>query len=260
MLSGQKVLITGASSGIGKACCQVFTREGAQVIATGRKDAPLKEVKANGNAVEYVLGDLTVTGECKRIVTEAANHLGGLTALVNCAGVLQGGAIGSVSLDNYMFNFKNNVQTVFEMMEHSIPFLQEAAAASHHPSIVNISSVNGKQAFAGCATYCASKAAVDQLTRCASVDLAPKGIRVNAVNPGVVITDLQKRGGMSDEAYEKFIDRSIKVTHPLAASLGRCCTPEEVGELCCFLVSAKASFITGECIAIDGSRQNLGAR
>ena len=105
-----------------------------------------------------------------------------------------------------------------------------------------------------------SKAALDQLTRCASVDLAADGIRVNAVNPGVIETNLQKAGGLSDENYAAFLKRSVEVTHPLSASLGRVGLPEEVGELIAFLVSDKAKFITGECIAIDGGRQNLGAR
>ena len=188
--------------------------------------------------------------------------LGGtLTTLVNCAGVLVGGAIQDCTLSQFNFNFKGNVQTVFEMTQHSIPFLKEYAAS--HPAeatIINVSSVNGKQSFAGTAAYCASKAAVDQLTRCASVDLAPFGIRANVVNPGVVLTPLQRRGGMSDENYEKFIERSISTTHPLGKALGRIALPEEVGELIAFLASNKSKFMTGECIAIDGGRQNLGAR
>jgi NAD(P)-dependent dehydrogenase (short-subunit alcohol dehydrogenase family) len=164
----------------------------------------------------------------------------------------------TATLDNFKYNFGANVQAVFEMMQSAIPFLKLSSALS--PSIINISSVNGKQAFKGCATYCASKAAVDQLSRCASLDLAPFNIRVNVVSPGVVETPLQRRGGMSDEAYAGFLDRSINVTHPLAAALNRVAQPEEVGELVSFLASKNAAFITGECIAIDGGRQNLGAR
>jgi NAD(P)-dependent dehydrogenase (short-subunit alcohol dehydrogenase family) len=104
------------------------------------------------------------------------------------------------------------------------------------------------------------KAAVDQLTRCASVDLAPDGIRVNAVNPGIIETNLQKSGGLNNEQYAAFLKRSIETANPLAASLGRVGQPEEVGELIAFLVSDKACFITGECIAVDGGRQNLGVR
>lgn len=166
--------------------------------------------------------------------------------------------MGDVDLSNYTFNMSINCQAPFEIMVHAIPHLKREK--NLFPSIVNVSSVNGKQSFAGCATYCMSKAAIDQLTRCASVDLANYGIRVNAVNPGVIETNLQKRGGLSDESYASFLKRSIEVTHPLSSSLGRVGQPEEVGELISFLVSDKAKFITGECIAIDGGRQNLGAR
>mmetsp|Transcript_34052 Transcript_34052/g.48380 ORF Transcript_34052/g.48380 Transcript_34052/m.48380 type:complete len:167 (+) Transcript_34052:364-864(+) len=166
--------------------------------------------------------------------------------------------MGAVTMDNYHYNMITNTQAPFEIMMHAIPYLKLQKDLS--PSVVTVSSVNGKQAFAGCISYCMSKAAVDQMTRCASVDLASHGIRVNAVNPGVIATNLQKAGGMGDEAYEKFVQRSIDITHPIASSLGRVGQPEEVGELIAFLVSHNAKFITGECICIDGGRQNLGAR
>ena len=85
-------------------------------------------------------------------------------------------------------------------------------------AIVNVSSVNAKQSFAGTASYCGSKAAIDHITRSASVDLAPHGIRVNCVNPGVVVTPLQKRGGMTDEVYAAFLKRSIEVSNSLLLS------------------------------------------
>jgi NAD(P)-dependent dehydrogenase (short-subunit alcohol dehydrogenase family) len=203
---------------------------------------------------------VTKVGECERLVNEAVSILKGLSTVVNAAGVLQGGAMGDdkVDLANYQHNMIANTQAPFEIMVHSIAHLRKEKDI--FPSIVNVSSVNGKQAFAACVTYCMSKAAVDQLTRCASVDLAKDGIRVNAVNPGVIETNLQKTGGLSDEQYAAFLQRSIEVTHPLAAALGRVGQPDEVGELIAFLVSDKAKFISGECIAVDGGRQNLGAR
>mmetsp|Transcript_20656 Transcript_20656/g.47713 ORF Transcript_20656/g.47713 Transcript_20656/m.47713 type:complete len:255 (+) Transcript_20656:104-868(+) len=251
-------LVTGASSGIGRAACQVLTSYGASVVGTGRNEAALSVLKQEGSIVDFVAADITKEGECKRIVGKAVQILGGLTAVVNGAGVLKGGAMGDVDLANYEFNMKANAQAPFEIMMHAIPHLREQKHLS--PSIVNVTSVNGKQAFASCATYCMSKAAIDHLTRCASVDLAKDGIRVNAVNPGVVKTNLHKNAGLSDEQYEAFLKRSIEATHPLASSLGRVCEPKEVGELVAFLISDKAKFMTGECIAIDGGRQNLGAR
>ena len=264
LLSGKYVLISGATSGIGLATAKIFIKEGANVIATGRNVAVLQALKQQIGSPRFdvVSGDLTEKDVCKKVVEEAVEKLGGkLTTLVNCAGVLKGGAVGSIKLDNFMFNLKGNTISVFEMMQHSIPHLKLAGNAKpSSASIINVSSVNGLQSFAGCASYCASKAAVDQLTRCAAVDLASDGIRCNAVNPGVIVTELQKRGGLDEQQYAAFLERSIDTTHPIAASRGKCGEPEEVGNLIAFLASDKAGFITGDCIAIDGGRQCLGAR
>jgi len=207
------------------------------------------------------VGDLLEEGGCKKIVEASVAELGGLTSLVNCAGVLKTGAFGSdtLNLENFMINFNGNTKTVFEMMLHAIPFLKKAGVTAC-PSIVNVSSINGLVSFAGVPAYCASKSAVDMLTKCAAVDLAQYGIRVNCVNPGVVETELQKRGGLNDEAYEKFLQRSIEVTHPLAQALHRLATPAEVGEAIAFLISDKAAFITGDSLKIDGGRGCVGMR
>jgi NAD(P)-dependent dehydrogenase (short-subunit alcohol dehydrogenase family) len=173
-------LVTGASSGIGKATCEVLSREGANVVGTGRNLDSLVALREKGHIVDYVVADLTQTGQCEHVVAEAVRILSGLTTVVNNAGVLKGGAMGSVTIENYHYNMMANTQAPFEIMVHSIPHLRQ----SHNASVVNVSSVNGKQSFAGCVAYCMSKAAVDQMTRCASIDLAPDGIRVNAVNPG----------------------------------------------------------------------------
>lgn len=272
MLAGHKCLVTGASSGIGRATCQVLTRDGATVIGVGRDLTALESLQRQGHIHDYLQVDLVAqVGACQRVVQEAVEKLGGtLTTVVNAAGGLRGGAVGDLGTDlsNYEFNMTLNAQVPFEIITAAVPYLKQAPKEEEgmttttvtSPSIVNVSSVNGLQSFPGCATYCMSKAAVDQLTRCASVDLAPFGIRVNSVNPGVIKTNLHRTAGLTDEAYQQFLDRSINVTHPLSASLKRVGNPEEVGELIAFLVSNKAKFLTGECIAIDGARQNLGAR
>jgi NAD(P)-dependent dehydrogenase (short-subunit alcohol dehydrogenase family) len=122
-------------------------------------------------------------------------------------------------------------------------------------SIVNISSVTGLRSFPGVLAYCVSKAGVDQLTRCAALELAAKGVRVNAVNPGVVVTEIHKRGGMSEADYDKFLEHS-KTTHPL----GRVGNAAEVAELVFFLASEKAAWITGATYQIDGGRALTCAR
>eukprot|EP00730_Choanoeca_flexa_P000745 TRINITY_DN10321_c0_g2_i3.p2 TRINITY_DN10321_c0_g2~~TRINITY_DN10321_c0_g2_i3.p2 ORF type:complete len:255 (+),score=50.10 TRINITY_DN10321_c0_g2_i3:1724-2488(+) len=253
----QRVLVTGASSGIGLAAARVLARGGAKVCLVGRNEEALKQLGSELDC-HYVAADLTEDGACKSTVDTAVEKLGGLSGLVNCAGILKGGAMGTPACDmeNYNANFTINTRVPFEMMNLCIPHLKKAESSA----IVNVTSVNGKQSFAGCASYCASKAATDMLTKCAAVDLAPFGVRVNSVNPGVIITELQKRGGLNEEQYAAFVQRSVEVTHPLAAARGKVGQPEEVGELIAFLLSDKAGFITGECIAIDGGRQCLGAR
>ena len=139
------------------------------------------------------------------------------------------------------------------------PFRLMRAAAAHlaarKGTIVNVSSVNGLRSFAGVLAYCVSKAAVDQLTRCAALELAAKGIRVNEVNPGVVVTELHRAGGMNDQAYAAFLEHS-KTTHPL----GRVGQPEEIADLIYFLASDRAGWITGATVSIDGGRALTCAR
>lgn len=258
MLSNLKCLVTGASSGIGKAICKSLSTNGAKVVGVGRNKDALQSLRDEGGILDFIVADITENGQCPRVVDSAAVLLGGLTTVVNGAGVLHGGAVGEIDIENYELNMRTNTKAPLEIMIHAIPHLKKEKDS--FPSIVNISSVNGKRSFASCATYCMSKSAIDQLTRCASIDLAKDSIRVNSVNPGVIETNLHRTSGMTDEQYKRFLERSIEVTHPIASSYGRVGQPEEVAELVTFLVSDKAKFITGECIAIDGGRQNLGAR
>jgi len=195
------------------------------VIGTGRNLQALQALLQEGYIIGYIVADLTADEEvekdtklsvCARVISQAVEKLGGeMNALVNNAGVLKAIGMGDPNLsgeemmENYQYHMKANTQVPFELMVHAIPHLRKSATKVKeicetddisivqqrnkiYPSIINVSSVNGKQAFAGCAAYCMSKSALDQLTRCASVDLAPYGIRVNAVNPGVVETNLQK--------------------------------------------------------------------
>jgi len=135
-------------------------------------------------------------------------------------------------------------------MQLAVPYLEKTRGC-----IVNVSSVTGLRAFPGILAYCVSKAGADQLTRCAALELAEKGIRVNAVNPGVVRTNLHRRSGMDETAYARFTEHS-KTTHPL----GRIGEPEEVAELIVFLASDKSGWITGTTISIDGGRAQTCAR
>jgi len=143
-----------------------------------------------------------------------------------------------------------NLRAVFYLMQLASPHLIKSKG-----NIVNISSVTGLRSFPGVLAYCVSKAGLDQLTRCAALELAPKGVRVNAVNPGVVVTEIHKRGGMSEENYQAFLEHS-RTTHPL----GRVGDPREIAELVFYLASENAAWITGATYQIDGGRALTCAR
>lgn len=261
-LAGRIALITGATSGIGLATARLFAKEGAKIAATGRNQAALDSLVADiiktGGEAKGFTGDVTQDADVKRVVDSAAAHFGALDVLVNNAGVLKGGPTDVADMANWDFNMNVNARGAFCFLHNAVPHLKKSGAGK--ASVVNISSINGMMSFPGAMSYCASKAAVDMMTRCASVDLGQYGIRVNAVNPGVTITELQKRGGLNDEQYAAFLKRSVEVTHPLASSLGRCAEPEEIARCALFLASSQSSFVTGTQLACDGGRRNLGAR
>ena len=262
MLAGRWALVTGATSGIGEATARLFVKEGAKVVTTGRNVEKLASLSKDIGC-DWVSGDVSQDGECRRIVDEAVAKAGGrMDTLVNCAGILKGGTFGTdaCNVDNLMANFNTNTKGPFELMSYCVPAMKKAREEGGKPSIVTVSSVNGVMSFGGVASYCVSKAAAEMLTKCAALDLAEHGIRVNGVNPGLVITELQKRGGLTDEQYAALVSRSIEVTHPLAKAEQRVATAEEVADLIAFLASDRSLFITGESVRIDGGRGVFGAR
>jgi NAD(P)-dependent dehydrogenase (short-subunit alcohol dehydrogenase family) len=196
------------------------------------------------------LADVTETTQVERLLTEIGDSFGHIDVLVNSAGIIKSGTIENTTLDDWDKMLDVNLRAVFHMCQRSLPLIEPVKG-----NIVNVSSVTGTRAFPGVLAYCVSKAGVDQLTRCLALELAGRGVRVNAVNPGVVETNLHKRGGMSIEDYEKFLANAAN-THPI----GRAGQPSEVAELIYFLASDKAQWITGATYAIDGGRAETCAR
>jgi NAD(P)-dependent dehydrogenase (short-subunit alcohol dehydrogenase family) len=248
------VLVTGSSSGIGRAAALLFIQNGAHVIAVGRNEGELNVLRDEAvdlkGSVRVHLADVTEFSQIDRLVTETVENYGQIDVLVNCAGIIKSGSIETTSVDDWDKMLNINLRSVFYLMQRCLPHLE-----ARKGNIVNVSSVTGTRAFPGVLAYCVSKAGVDQLTRCAALELAPKGVRVNAVNPGVVVTNLHKRGGMSPDDYEKFLANAAN-THPI----GRAGEPGEVAELIYFLASEKARWITGATYAIDGGRAETCAR
>lgn len=252
--SGKSVIVTGATSGIGRACALAFAGAGAQTACVGRSEKALQqisdEIRENGSGALTIQADLSVDTDAAQVIEKTIETFGGIDVLVNAAGHISSGTIETTTDKAWDDMMNVNVRAAFRLMQKAMPSLIERKG-----NIVNVSSVTGLRAFPGVLAYCVSKAAIDQLTRCAALEMAAKGVRINAVNPGVVVTQIHKRGGMNDEAYAAFLEHS-KQTHPI----GRVGQPEEIAALVTFLASDKASWITGATYSIDGGRAQTCAR
>jgi NAD(P)-dependent dehydrogenase (short-subunit alcohol dehydrogenase family) len=224
------------------------------VLAVGRNQSSLSEVAAAiegaGGTAATLAVDVTTREAPERIVSAAGERLGGISTVVNAAGIIGSGSVETTTDEQWDTMMDINVRAPFRLMRAAAIELIKVKG-----SVVNVSSVTGLRAFPGVLAYCTSKAAVDQLTRCAALELAPKGVRVNAVNPGVVISNLHRRGGMAADAYAAFLEHS-RSTHPL----GRPGDAAEIADLIYFLASDQAAWITGETISIDGGRHLTCAR
>jgi NAD(P)-dependent dehydrogenase (short-subunit alcohol dehydrogenase family) len=245
---GKVAIVTGATSGIGMATTRKFVEQGGKVAAVGRKKEVLSKI-AGPNVKTYSV-DLLNEHETATFVQNVRADLGGIDVLVNAAGIIANGTIENTTLADYDLMMNINVRSLFLLTQLALPSIIERKG-----NVVNVSSVTGLRAFPNVLAYCVSKAAVDQLTRCASLELAPKGVRINAVNPGVVRTNLHRNSGMNEDSYAAFVERS-KTTHPV----GRIGEPEEIADLILFLASSKAGWITGVTYSIDGGRAQTCAR
>jgi len=246
--SDKIAVVTGASSGIGKAIAAAFLREGATVAGIARRK--LATADLSGERFHSFLADLTSDQDRTHCVHRIVAELGGIDILIHAAGIIANGTIENTTLSDWDTMMNINVRAVFHLTQLALP-----ALVPRKGNIVVISSVAGLRSFPGVLSYAVSKAAVDQFTRCSALELAPKGVRINAVNPGVVVTQLHRSGGMGEEQYQAFLERS-KTTHPL----GRVGQPEEVADLVLFLASDRASWITGSTYSIDGGRALTCAR
>lgn len=248
------MIVTGATSGIGRATAEAFAREGASVVVVGRAETGLMEavegVGAAGGTAAACRADVTHPSAPDEIVRTAIDAFGGIDVVVNAAGEIASGTLEATSDEVWDRMMAVNARAPFRLMRAALPHLVARKGA-----VVIVSSVNGLRSFPGVLAYCVSKSAVDQLTRCAAIELAPLGVRVNAVNPGVTVTNLHRRSGMDETQYAAFLERS-RTTHPL----GRPGQPDDIAEMILFLASDKAGWMTGETIPIDGGRHLTCAR
>jgi NAD(P)-dependent dehydrogenase (short-subunit alcohol dehydrogenase family) len=251
---GKTVLVTGASSGIGRGTARAVGAEGANVVLGGRRrdrlDEVARELAAAGAKAHVVTGDVRDEATGPAWVKAAVDTFGGLDGLVNAAGVLGNGSVMDTATAEWKRVMDANVDGLFFMTRAAAEALKARKGA-----IVNVSSVaGGVRPYPGLASYCVSKAAVDMITRCSALDFAPFGVRVNAISPGVVVTELHTvNGAVAD--YPGFLERG-KTTHPI----GRVGNVEEVASLILFLLASDAGWITGANVSIDGGRALASAR
>ena len=240
------VLVTGALTGIGRATALAFAREGARVVVSGRRkeagEALAAELRALGAQSEYLQADVRHETEVRNLVERTVERFGRLDIAVNNAGTE--GELGPVteqSVDNYSATFQTNVLGTLLSLKHEMRAMLKQGSGA----IVNLSSVAGQVGMAGASVYVASKHAVEGLTKSAALEGAPAGVRVNAVAPGPVATDMLERfTGGNEQAKAGFLS-----TIPAK----RAATPEEIAQTIVFLASDKARYLTGQIVAVDGA-------
>ncbi|XP_046562012.1 3-oxoacyl-[acyl-carrier-protein] reductase FabG-like, partial [Haliotis rubra] len=239
-LDDKVALVTGASSGIGAGTAILFSQLGARVIITGRNEENLEKTAEQCNQDKYkvkpvpLIGDLTKENDVQRIVDETTAAAGRLDILVNNAGVFSAVSIETTSLEDFDKIFNINVRSVYNITMLCVPYLVKTKG-----NIVNVSSIAGLRPFPDILPYSMSKSALNQMTRCVALEMAPKHVRVNAVNPVATDTDIFRRAGFSEEDNAKLLEQCKSVL-----ALGRVAEVIDIANLIAYLASDSASFMT----------------
>jgi NAD(P)-dependent dehydrogenase (short-subunit alcohol dehydrogenase family) len=246
-VAGKVAIVTGGAAGIGRACALALAREGARVAVADVDEAGGVEtasaIRADGGEAFFRRADVGVTADMRELVQEAAGRWGRLDVLVNNAGVAISGSVTEISEEDWERVLSVNLSGVWRGMRFAIPEMLKTGGGS----VINTSSVQSVVGFRGWAGYAASKGGINGLTRQAAVDYADRGIRVNAVLPGTILTPMNERI-LATAPDPSEVERDWLSLHPV----GRLGQPEEVAALVVFLASDESSFITGELIRVDG--------
>lgn len=245
LLEDKIVLVTGASSGIGREAAKVIAAHGAKVVAAARREAEIAEtvrqIESAGGAASYVITDVTDASQVERAVQHTVSTFGALNAAFNNAGVIEEpSSLHLVDSDDFDHIVEVNLRGVFLCMKYEIAYMLENRGGA----IINDSSYNGVRGNRKRTIYSATKHAVLGLTKSAAVDYARKDIRINAVCPGPIDTEMMHSLDNDNPADRAAIEQWIPQ--------GRYGQPTEVGDLVAFLCSDASSFITGQAISIDG--------
>ena len=240
LLEGRVALVTGASRGIGAAIARAYAAEGASLLLCARSEgveALALELAAAQRAVRAMRGDLSDPAFARELITSVRKEHGRLDVLVNNAGILRQGLIGMTSTEQMRELLEVNVVALMTLTQYAIRVMDPKRS----PSVVNLASIAGTAGMEGVTAYSASKAAVVGYTLSSAKELAPKGIRVNAIAPGFIDTDMVR--GVSPDWYERRL-QSIR--------MGRIGTPEDVAGVAVFLGSDLSRYVTGQVIGVDG--------
>ena len=248
-LEGQVAVITGAAQGIGAACAERLAGDGAAValwdVDDARGEALAATLVERGQRALYCRCDVSRSAEVNAALAATLAAFGRVDALVNNAGIFRAADFLDITEADWDAVIGVNLKGAFLVGQA----VARAMAATGGGAIVNMSSVNGRLAIPSIASYNASKGGVDQLTRVMALALADRGIRVNAVAPGTIATELARNAVLgSDEARARILSRT---------PMRRLGEPAEVAEVCAFLVSSAASYMTGEIVVVDGGRMAL---
>ena len=247
-LQGKVAVITGASMGIGLGCARVFCRHGATVVMAARGqqagEAAAQSLREAGFAAQFVACDVTVEAELRDLIDGAAERHGHLDCMVNNAGWHPPSlTIDEISVDDFESLLRLNLTSTFMGCKFAVPHLLASGG-----NIVNMASEVGLIGQAAAASYVSTKAGQIGLTKALALDLAPKGVRVNAVCPAGVLTPLVEEWARSEYDDPAEALKLVDEIHPI----GRMATIDEIGEVCAFLASAEASFMTGQAVCPDG--------
>jgi len=256
-LTGKRALITGGARGIGLAVCQALAREGATVAVADRlTDEAAKAADNIGDGAIAVTMDVTDPASIADAVATVERSLGGVDILVNNAGVFNMGPIEDITAEDYRRQFDVNVGGTIFVTQAVLPGMKRRAhdggGGGGGASIINFASQAGRRGEARVAVYCATKAAVISLTQSFALELAPHGIRVNAIAPGVVDTPMWD---IVDGLFARYENRELGQKKRLvgeAVPLGHMGCPAEIADPCVFLASSEARYITAQTLNVDG--------